>query len=511
MRNRHYDVVVLGADLAGTLCAALVAKRGFRVLVLGQGALPPTYSIGGFTFPRAPHTFLSAHSSIARRVLAELAMGQLFRRRACQMDPSFQLAMPEHRVDAVNDPVLLDRELAREFPSVRRAGVDLHKLVERVGSELEEVLGRDFIWPPSSFLERREFARATAHRVFDREGGGFDPFAEFPESHPIRRLVDAPAAFATHMDAAELSPLARLRLYQSWWQGSAKLDGGYSWLHNALIERIRTHSGDVRMDERAESIITKRNVATGVVLADTAEEIGAGFVIGGVDIAKVASMLPDRTMFAELFERFGEPRPRHLRYTLNIVAKDDAFPVGMGRDSFSIFDSAGAAHGENLLRLEASPPDGTGVRQLCVEALLPRRGVEEVDRYLDGVRERILGAVTELAPFFGDQIIAVDSPHDGRDLQHYAERKTIASNAPWTRGPSTMQRVHGFPVMGSLGVNALPVRSPVRNLLLCNRQVSPGLGEEGEFLAAGAAAEIITRSNKRKSLMLRGLFNRVEV
>ena len=42
MTNRHYDAVVLGRSLGSLAAAALLARRDFRVLVIGQGQKPST-------------------------------------------------------------------------------------------------------------------------------------------------------------------------------------------------------------------------------------------------------------------------------------------------------------------------------------------------------------------------------------------------------------------------------------------------------------------------------------
>jgi flavin-dependent dehydrogenase len=44
MTLRHFDVVIMGRSLGCLSAAALLARRDFRVLVIGQGEKPPSYS-----------------------------------------------------------------------------------------------------------------------------------------------------------------------------------------------------------------------------------------------------------------------------------------------------------------------------------------------------------------------------------------------------------------------------------------------------------------------------------
>jgi len=505
----YYDVVLLGTRFEALLCGALLAKRGFRVLVLGQGMLGPTYEVGGRRLPREPFAFRAAHSPVARRTLAELALLQVFRRRATAMDPAFQVVLPKHRIDLPPKPEHFERELDRELPDVKPAALEFHRVVERVGADLDRLFERDLLFPPETFFERREFqrARAGAHD-FDRKGGGSDPFAEFPDAHVFRHLVGAPTFFASDMDPRTLSPLGTLRLYEGW-RGAARLEGGYEWLRGALIDKIETYSGEVRWRERAEQVLLKRNTAVGVRLATSGETIGCGFVVSSCDVDVLLRLLPDRGAFRELFETLGEPTPRYFRYTLNVLVAADAVPAGMARDVFVLRDPRRPYGAENLLHVETHA-ERDGERLVTVQALLPRRGVEEVVGYLGTVRRHLLGALEEIMPFVRPHVRLVDSPHDGRDAQ-LGEGKTASPSEPWTRGPSTMPIVHGYPVRGPLGVAALPVRSPVKRLLSCSPQVVPGLGHEGSFVAAWSAARIVTRSDRKKEWMRRGLWTKAEM
>ena len=92
-----------------------------------------------------------------------------------------------------------------------------------------------------------------------------------------------------------------------------------------------------------------------------------------------------------------------------------------------------------------------------------------------------------------------------------ANRRTIPPDEPWARGPATMDAIHGYPVRGALGVCAMPTRTPIRRLFLCNEQVVPGLGTEGTFLAAWTVARLITKADRKKEWMRRGLWTKVEI
>jgi hypothetical protein len=74
-----------------------------------------------------------------------------------------------------------------------------------------------------------------------------------------------------------------------------------------------------------------------------------------------------------------------------------------------------------------------------------------------------------------------------------------------------MPTVHGYPVMSALGLCALPVRSPIKKLLLGSLQVCPGLGDESAFVTAWSVARIITRSDRRKEQLRRSLWTKVEI
>src|SRR5260370_34075432 len=96
---KHYDVIILGAGIGALTTAALLARRSWRVLVLGQGWRPPTYQYGDVSLARRPFTFLAGSSPAWSRVLVQLAQSQTFPRPPVALDPMFQVLAPRLRLE----------------------------------------------------------------------------------------------------------------------------------------------------------------------------------------------------------------------------------------------------------------------------------------------------------------------------------------------------------------------------------------------------------------------------
>ena len=117
MTRAWYHIVVVGTDLAGIIFAALAARQGYRVCVIGQGDEPSRYRVDGHWFLREREVFTGVGVSPAiHRVFSELALGLEMKNRPQPLEPTIQLAMPGVRLDFSRESRILDRELEREFP-----------------------------------------------------------------------------------------------------------------------------------------------------------------------------------------------------------------------------------------------------------------------------------------------------------------------------------------------------------------------------------------------------------
>ena len=135
-----HDVIVLGAGLSGLLAAALLSRRGRRVLVLEASAEPgePSQELvhGRVPFSLGPELFLGfEREGLYDRLFIELGLSLAFLKRNHSFIQKrhipFQLALPSHRLNFyVNQDDLFD-ELTREFPSHAHGLLSLQKEVNR--------------------------------------------------------------------------------------------------------------------------------------------------------------------------------------------------------------------------------------------------------------------------------------------------------------------------------------------------------------------------------------------
>lgn len=510
MASSYYDVIVLGTNVSALTSAALLGKRGFRVLVLGQQMPAPDYRLGNQRLPRQPFAFTAAQAPLGRRVLSELGLAQSLRRKAQPLDPACQLALPGHRLDLAGTEAAQDVEFEREFPEVKRAILDFLRRMQERSAATDALFERDMTWPPDSLLERRELGRLGARLGLTAESGADRLLSELPEAHPFRTAVRALLAFSAHTEHAKLTELQLARLLTGRTRQPHAFEGGLAGLSELLLDKIRAHSGHVLLTERASQIMVRRAAVSGVRLFGSDEELGCATVIAGTDVASVQRLLSDRTPFEQLFERLGEPQPRFYRYTLNAVIAAQGIPEGMLRDVFYVRDTDKPLHSENLLHTELTV-HGDKTRLLCVEALLPAAAVEERHDYLEDARERLMQAISELMPFVGEHLLVLDSPHDGRKPWARDPEANLSTDPLERRGPNTMPVVHAYPVSTALGICAMSVKTPLRGLLLCNQQIAPGLGLEGQLLAAASAAHVVGRGDRSREWLRRRLWSKVEI
>ncbi len=519
MSTRYYDVVVLGRSLGALSAAALLARRDFRVLLLGQGQRPPSYRFDRHRLERRTFTLLAGSAPAYKRILHELAQSPTFRRRTRSLDPMFVVLWPDRRVEVPPDMELFAREVDREFPEVRQLVDELYATFALVNAAADAAFDRDAVWPPGTLWERIETGRAASGLPFTSGDAAVDLLGKFPAGHPFRDLVLLPALFASDLATPidQVSMFALARLHGAWTRGVMALGGGATELEEFLIERILAHGGECRLEERVSSVRVLGGAIAGVLIDGEEEPIGSGAVVSDGS----GEALADLARGEGITKRARSDWPRLSasagRFVTSLVVRTAGLPSTLADEAFLV--PADAARPDprrpivHLQRLEPSAEGtarGPGETLLVAETLLPTRG----PLTLLEARDAVLRTLRERLPFLDEHLLVVDSPHDGLPIHDFSTglrreigRIHLQGGSP---SPEPMQWLWSVEPLGYLGIAGEPVRGPIPGTFLVGPTVLPALGPEGEVMAAWGAARAITRRDRTRQRMRRAMWSKIE-
>jgi hypothetical protein len=509
--TNHYDLIVLGADVAGLVAAALVARRGKRVLVVPHGNPDGVYRLQGRVFALDTAPVVHATTPAVERVLAELGLVQQVRRLAAPIDGLQQHVVDDARVDLGAS----ERNLARVWPgddaaaawALRRRWTDATEAV------LGELLGSENALSADGFWGRRFLSRVSS-QLPARE---VDEYAPLAENHALRRLAEAPLPWLSHLTPAQLGKAAALRIGRLWSQGPEDLPGGERRMREILLQRIELHSGEVKRELRVAELVVKRGKVVGTSLLGKRDRYGCDHLIVATD----PRMLVENALL-------GDAAPRSMLQSLGALATAAArFVMHVEIDERGITPALGgmalccpplgpqrppdgsaadwvpdAAHGVGHTYLRIEPATTEGARRLSITRIVA------IDDDLSTMRERILDELDErgVLPFCRPWIRLCHSPHDGREASdgHGEPHPDL--------GPGSAMALPMAPIYFSdeaplLGVGLVPTGSGLRGLSFASRACLPGLGMEGEF-AAGAAAAALVAAPARSPLSRSSLLSK---
>lgn len=520
MTSRHYDVIVLGRSVGALTCAAVLARRDFRVLVLGQGQRSQLYRYDQRVLARRPFTFLAGSSPVFKRILQELAQSQQFRRRVEALDPMFGFLSPGRRLEVPPDMELFVREIEREYPEVRQLVDELYTTIAHVNAAVDLAFDKDAVWPPGTLWERFETGRISSALPYVKADRNVDLLSKFPSGHPFRDLLLLPASFATNLAVPpdRLPPLGLSRLHGAWTRGVSALTQSEKELSDFLIERIEAHGGVVALDRRAASIVVRRGTAVGVIEDGEGEATGCSAVVSDQSGEAVAELSGGEGVTKQAHSDWPQLRAEISRFVVSLRVKTDGLPASLPAESFFVPERYARRDPRSpALRLSRlSPrllddsdahPNGT---LLVAEALLPTRGALTVLE----ARDAVLASLREHLPFLDRALQMVDSPHDGLPLWDFRNGARRDVERAHLQGAATnaepMERLWTVEPSGYLELAGEPVRGPVPGTYLVGKTVLPGLGQEGELIAAWSVARVITGKDRQRQRMRRQMWSKIE-
>ncbi|WP_342381117.1 desaturase [Myxococcus stipitatus] len=489
--SRHvYDVIVLGSQLGGALAAALLAKRGHRVLLVDHDGMGPGYEHGGYVLPYAPFVAppLKAMPAI-EEALTELGLTTTVQRALRPHAPELQLVMPKNRMDLHADATRRKAEVTREL------GEEGEALLGALAGTTAQHEATDAFFKAQPALPPDGFFEGWGLKKLIRAHPGLEAPPRLAAETPAAALVRSLRPFINHLDRPE-SPLALTRPLSQVLSAPCFFNGGHDGLRELLTRRLAELGGDVLGRDSPSGFIVEElsfegSKFAGVKLVRSDTLYRAACLVAATDSSALRRLVTDKKHHRGLLEHLDQSTTKSILFTVNWVVPETALPRGMGE--LSLVDTQDAELGSMLIQLHPvrttasggkESKDMEGLRVVCAGVFVPATARELGDEHLQTLASRIDAQLDAVMPF---------------TAQHRLLRSVPYLDASGSRGTRLMPHpLYSFESEAVLGVTGLTQRTPVKNLLLAGREVLPGLGLEGELLAGVRAARLVQVMLKKK-------------
>lgn len=503
LTTNHYDLVVVGPDVAGLVAAALVARRNKRVLVIPHGSAEGSVRLGGLVLPLDTAPVVHMGTAPVQRAFQELGLWQQIRRDQGLVEGMVHWVLPRQRLDVVPPDGRFADETAREWPEdpVADAWSLLRRWTDATDEMLDQLLTSDNALVADGFWSRRFLQRVASQLP----GKNVDELEPLPQEHPLRAAARAIEPWLQHLSPAQLGKAASLRLMGLWAKGPGDVPRGLPHIRKALLQRIELHSGEVKPDLRVAELQIRRGKVVGLSLLGKRDRYGCDHVIVAMDPRRLLQgMLPAEHVPKPLTASAQAIVPVAYRFVMHAEIDERGLSPALAGTAVCLpapehpitpADSSSratwAAHGVGHTYLRVGAGSREGVKRLSITRVIaPGEDVLTL-------RERVLEELDlrGVLPFCHDHIGLLYSPHDGRDATDGRGRPR-ADIGPGSAMQVPMDPLYAVTGEPSLGVGVLPHGSGIKNLHFAGRLTLPGLGLEGEFAAGTMAAGLVAAPAK---------------
>jgi hypothetical protein len=477
--SRVYDVIVLGSSLGGAFAAALLARRGFRVLWADEAATA-AYSHHGFLWPSDIRPLPPPKAvPLLDDALTELGLTTQLSRMLRPVVPTLQLALPRHRLDLPVDDAQRLAECTREFGN---AGAQLSRRVKELASAhsaTDAFLRSPEALPPTALLARWRSRRAVVATP------SLATPSPLSETEPAEHLLGQAPAFLVYQESP--GPLAVHRSLGQLLAGAQRFPGGLGGLQELLTHRFQELGGtllahDALPGSSVQALSIEHGRPVGLEVRGSEATHRAPFLLSALDSPELWTLLPEGLRSGR-GEALQTPAAGRAVLAVHWVLAEPALPRGLGE--LLLADDVG---GVGTLLVQVGPArradtrsDEPALRLVTGAAVFP------ADVAAERVRAhavRLEEALERLLPFARTRALARSIPQ---------------LDAPAPRPGHLLHPLFARPAKPSWEALGVTATTPWPTLLRAGREVCPGLGLEGELLAAlGALARVQRASQKRK-------------
>ena len=497
MTKADYQVIVLGAGIGGLACAALLARRGLKVLVLEPGASPGgsngTISRNDYQFGLGASVVWGFHEGDAfHHVLTELScLDELLhdQRMMQRLDLPLQVILPYHRLNVYAERARLLHEMEREFaddlPEIR----SFHGALDALANLLDDAeAGYPFAGQQAHGIRSalRRSAVNSAVKDCQREFEHiFDGRAIRPET---RVFLAAQARFFGAISFGPRQMLQLASVFRLPERGVYAIRGGVQGLAKFIAERLRAYGGSITYGVADDKIMFKGSRAVGVKARVEGASVTLTTDVVVVNLGyeyMLDQLLGNDRNFGRIRKRFSQGVQPWVASSLLLGVDQAIIPEPMANQAVLIPDETQDPAGENLVLLSVNPKWDTsrapaGKRALTVTTYLPSSdgGIDNLPAMNEEYVQRLLRRLERTLPFLSTAI----------DFQEVLQPTHFFHSS--YRTADDLVRREGIPQ--ELGMSGLPLQIGVKNLMFIGIDSYYGPNAAGSVMSGWVAADAIT-------------------
>ncbi|MCR4322217.1 MAG: NAD(P)/FAD-dependent oxidoreductase [Candidatus Brocadiaceae bacterium] len=446
----YYDAIIIGAGIAGLVCAAFLAKCGKKVLMVEQHFIPGGYCTSfkrkGFTFDAAVHHIGGCGKwSVVGRCFKTLGIEMDF----YPLDPMDHLIFPNFSIEI---PADLDEYIVR--------------LQERypLGKDNIKDFFQDFIK-----LYRATFNNEKSQIIDKYKDQTYDEMLDAFFKNDELKMILAGQWGYIGLPPAQASAIAMCQMMINYLKDGAFFPaGGTQEFANAIFKKFIDFGGHVMLSSKIKKILLNGNSVKGIKLQD-GKEIPSGLVVSNADARQTFFGLLEGKIDSSFLKKVEGMRESCSFFLLYLGVGGD---VDLSKLKRGFYHTATDASTMDKEWLYISVPT-----KICPTLAPLNKQIISVVVYLN---KAMYKNVTDWKSFKERMTLQTINQLESYipDLKKYIEVKESATPKTLERYTSnTNGAAYGWEVsVDQMWENRLPHKTPIENLYLTGHWTRPGPG-----------------------------------
>lgn len=479
MKQKTYDVIVIGSGIGGLTTAALLAKAGRQVLLLEQHDRAGGYA---HSFKRKKYTFdagVHLTSGCGRdgfkggQLIAKVlqAIDQHAQVEFISVDPFAFVSVAGLEVELPSSIEGLVDQLGRLFPAERQGLADLLTLCLQLAEQVakaDEVMASEDLSSLYSELDLLfRYRRSTLA----------DVWLDYIQDPQLRCLFAAlwPYVGLPPEQVSFVYWASMLMGYVA--DGAYYCQGGFQKYADCLVAGVQQAGGDILFKQKIAKVVIENNQVQGVLLA-SGERVKAQTVVSNADMLQTINTLVGREHFPKRYlARMERMEVSSSIFVIYIATDLDLVKAGVHHEAFyydevnheenyhnalkgkvswisvtvpTLIDNSLAPAGEHLVMLTALTDFGLKEDWSTAKAGYVEQMLDYADRKIPGLKAHVL-------------FLEAGSP---ATMQRYTLNQKGAAYG-WAATPE------------QIGANRIANKAPVAGLYFTGHWTTPGGGVYG--------------------------------